>query len=158
MYLLLLCQMRDNNSLNREDCHAPKQAELSTMKLGLPDKGRAIKGWLVVWNVWDRARAFGNAKRSGLCCFQPSPEGYESRRYFNLRNEGIYQYVSQSNPCGKMTLLPTKHLGIVIIQKFDIPWSNARNDSRCTVGILIFIKWVSQILKIIFHRFFMQKV
>ena len=56
-----------------------------------------------------------------LCCFQPFPERYESFKYFNLRNEGIYQYVSQSNPCGKMTLLPTKHLGIVIIQKFDIP-------------------------------------
>ena len=44
--------MRDINGMSREDCLGPKQAQLNTMhtaQLGLPDKGRAIKG-LVVCN------------------------------------------------------------------------------------------------------------
>ena len=44
--------MRDIDSMSRGECLGPKQAQLSTMQLELPDKGRAIKG-LVVCNNWD---------------------------------------------------------------------------------------------------------
>ncbi len=45
--------MHDINSMIRGGDALPlKQAQLSTMQLGLQDKGRAIKG-LVVCNSWD---------------------------------------------------------------------------------------------------------
>ena len=58
--------MRDINSMSRRECLGPKQAQLNTMhtaQLGLPDKGRAIKG-MVVCNNWD-LETFGPSKRSG---------------------------------------------------------------------------------------------
>ena len=61
--------MRDINSMSRGNALAPKQAQLNTMhaQLGLPDKGRAIKG-LVVCNSWDLLNG------PALGCYQPSPE------------------------------------------------------------------------------------
>ncbi len=38
--------MCDINSMSREDCLGPKQAQLSNAQIGLADKGRAIKVWL----------------------------------------------------------------------------------------------------------------
>ncbi len=52
MLLLLLCQMRDINSLKRGECIGPKQAQLITMHNWDLKISRAIKG-LVVCNSWD---------------------------------------------------------------------------------------------------------
>ena len=71
---MLLCQIRDINSMSRGECLVPKQAQLSTMhaQLGLPDKSRAIKG-LVVCNNRDLEPL---VLKNGLAlgCYQPSPE------------------------------------------------------------------------------------
>ncbi len=44
--------MRDINSMSKGNTLAQKRSNQYHAKLGLPDKGRAIKG-LVVYNSWD---------------------------------------------------------------------------------------------------------
>ena len=54
--------MRDIDSMSRENTLATNRCKKYHAHLGLPDKGRAIKG-LIVCNDW--IRALGPAKRSG---------------------------------------------------------------------------------------------
>ena len=46
---MLLCLARDTNSESRENALPHKQAQLITMYLGLPEKGRAIKMLVVCY-------------------------------------------------------------------------------------------------------------
>ncbi len=64
--------MRDINSVSMRECLGQKQAQLNTIKLGLPDKGRVIKG-LIVCNSWD-LEPWDLLNGLALGCYQPSPE------------------------------------------------------------------------------------
>ena len=61
--------MRYINSMSRDEYLSPKQAQLSTMQLGLPDEGRAIKGY-VVCNNWD-LELLDLLNGLALGCYQP---------------------------------------------------------------------------------------
>ncbi len=65
--------MRDIKSMRRGNALAPKKCAIQySAQLGLPDKGRAIKG-LVVCNRWDlEPRNLLNGLAPG--CYQPFPE------------------------------------------------------------------------------------
>ncbi len=65
--------MRDINSMIRGECLSPETgATQYHAQLGLPDKGRAIKG-LVVCNNWDQ-EPLDLLNGLALGCYQPSPE------------------------------------------------------------------------------------
>ncbi len=64
--------MRDINSMSRGNALAQTGATHYHAQLGLPDKGRAIKG-LVVCNSWD-LEPWDLLNGLALGCYQPSPE------------------------------------------------------------------------------------
>ena len=64
--------MHDINVMSRGKCLGPKQAQFSTIQLGLPDKGRAIKGFVVRNNCDLEPLDLLNGLVLG--CYQLSPE------------------------------------------------------------------------------------
>ncbi len=75
MHLRLLCQMGKMNSMSTRVGGMPWPKTGATQyhaQLGLPDKGRAIKG-MVVCNNWD-LEPLDLLNGLALGCYQPSPE------------------------------------------------------------------------------------
>ncbi len=66
--------MRDINSMSRGMPWPQTGATQYHAQLGLPDKGRAIKG-LVVSNSWN-LELLDLPNGLALGCYQPSPESY----------------------------------------------------------------------------------
>ncbi len=64
--------MRDINSMSRGNALIKTGATQYNAQLGLPDKGRAIKG-LVDCNSWD-LEPLDLLNGLALGCYQPSPE------------------------------------------------------------------------------------
>ena len=67
--------MRDINSMNRGKCLGPKTGATHA-QLGLPDKGRAMKGLVVCWSkarindLWDGSMDRRNVRSHVPCCGQ----------------------------------------------------------------------------------------
>ncbi len=72
LYLLLLCQMRDINSMRRGNALAPNRRNSLPCTVRTSSKGRATKG-LVVCNNWD-LEPLDLLNGLALGCYQPSPE------------------------------------------------------------------------------------
>ena len=75
LYLLVLYQICDIHSMSRENALTQKLSINAHSQLGLPDKGCAIKGF-VVCNDWD-LETFDLLNGLALDCYQPSLR-YES--------------------------------------------------------------------------------
>ena len=72
LYLRLLCQMGDINSMSRGNSMAPNRCNSVQCTVRTPNKGRAIKG-LVVCNNWD-LETLDLLNVLALGFYEPSPE------------------------------------------------------------------------------------